>query len=330
MPMLSKLKDCTNITTLLLAETSAITDLENLHNDVFVEMVSWLTSCKNLRNVTFTSLLSGPALITPILLAPDIRLTHLKLEGYTMKGNRDFHQALAHQTSLRSLSLKGEAEESFGGRAAEDETEILERSICQLVNVVELDLKEISDYFVDYNICQLAKSLPKLKVWWTSGLSLSDHIWSDVASLESLQRLELSASTNFTKEGILHFISRLGRGNQGFVLTIMMAEMDSDLSEDEQSEIRRKMTEQVDGRFDFTLMRGKDWRLRNRILMDANIYARSRGNRLFGRVRLMAQHYAAEWFLVPCRKPTGPTVSRALFNSPHRYHQKPYDVSVSL
>ena len=259
----------------MLAETVATTDLEKLHNNVFLEMIAWLTDCKDLRNVAFTSLLNGPALLTPILLAPDIRLSHLKIEGYKMKGNREFHQALAHQTSLQSLSLKGEAEdflEPFGeSRIPESGSETLTRSICQLENLVDLDLKDISDGFEDFNVCQIARHLAKLKVWWTSGTYLSDSIWNDIASLESLQRLELSATSCFTQQGILRFISRLGRGNKGFVLAVMMQEIDNDLSEDEQSLIRKKMTEQVDGRFDFTLMRGMIPQPHFRLLMSLTL-----------------------------------------------------------
>ena len=263
MPMLSKLKECINITTLSLIENPGpITDLENMHNDVFLEMVSWLTGCKNLRNVTFTSFLSAPALLRPVLLENDIRLTHLKLEGYAMRGNREFHQALAHQTSLQSLSLKGVAEDFV----SENGNDVLVESIGQLVNLVDLELKDISDYFRDEHICRLARHLPKLEVWWTSGYNITDTIWNDVASLQALRRLELNAQTNFTPKGILEFIARLGPGNKGFVLAIMMADMDSDLSEDEQSLIREKMAEKVEGRFDFTLMRGITRQLRLHLL----------------------------------------------------------------
>ena len=251
--MLSKLKACTNITTLLLTESPGlITDLENLHNDVFLEMISWLTGCKNLRNITFTDFISGPTLLKHVCLENQINLTHLKLKGYSMQSNREFHQALAHQTSLQSLSLKGEAE----GYATEDGNDVLVESISQLVNLVDLDLKEISDYFKNEHIRKMARHLPKLEVWWTSGYGITDAIWDDVALLKSLRRLELSAQTSFTADGILGFINKLGLENKGFVLAIMMAEMDSDLSEEEQSLIREAMAEKVGGRFDFTLMRG--------------------------------------------------------------------------
>ena len=262
--MLSKLKECTNITTILMTESPGLmTDLENLHNDVFLEMISWLTSCKNLRNITFTDFVSGPALLKHVCLENQINLTHLKLKGYSMQSNREFHQALAHQTSLQSLSLKGEVE----GYATEDGNDVLVESISQLVNLVDLDLKEISDYFKNEHIRKLARHLPKLEVCWTSGYGITDAIWDDVASLKSLRRLELSAQTSFTADGILGFIDKLGPGNRGFVLAIMMAEMDSDLSEQEQSLIRETMAEKVGGRFDFTLMRGIIWQLRVHLLL---------------------------------------------------------------
>jgi len=254
MPHISKLKECTNITTLLLTESPALlTDLENMYNDVFLETVSWLTGCKDLRNVTITGSFSGPTLLKPVLLDNQIHLTHLKLAGYAMRPNLVFHEALAHQTSLQSLSLKGEAEDYGTGTG----NTALATSISQLADLKELDLKDISDYFTDMHICKLARNLPKLEIWWTSGCGITDAIWHDVASLKTLRRLELSAQTNFTSEGILGFINELGSGNQGFLLAITMADMDSDLSEEEQSLIQERITDKVQGRFDFTLMRGK-------------------------------------------------------------------------
>ncbi len=272
MPMLSKFKDCTNLTTLLLIERpNAITDLEKSHNDVYLEMVSWLTACKSLRNVTFTSFLSAPALLKSVLLESNIHLTHLKLEGYDMWGNQEFHQALAHQTSLQSLALKGEAEGFGSGNG----NEALINSISRLVNLVELDLKDISDYFRDEHICALARYLPKLEVWWTGGYRITDDIWDDVAALKSLRRLELSAYTQFTAEGILDFVQKLGPGNKGFQLAIMMADPDCDLTEEEQSLIRETMTEKVEGRFEFTLMRGMIQLLHLQILRKLMFFHRS-------------------------------------------------------
>ncbi|KAL8948643.1 MAG: hypothetical protein Q9183_007670, partial [Haloplaca sp. 2 TL-2023] len=125
-----------------------------------------------------------------------------------------------------------------------------------LTNLTDLRLQDISDYFTDEIISRLARSLPKLEEWYTSGWGITDAIWIDVAGLQSLRRLELAVTSRCTSEGILDFILRLGPGTEGLVLAVMMADVDCDLTEEEQTMIREMMASKLDGRFDFQLMRG--------------------------------------------------------------------------
>lgn len=249
MPAISMLKGCTNLVTLLLAESIGV-DLEHRHNDIFLETVAWLKECESLRSISFSKFLSAPALMPSILLENSIKLTKLEFEGYAMRNSKDFHQALGNQTSLQSLWLKGESDETGDG------IEILVESLSKLVNLTDLRLREISDPFANEHISTLARSLPKLEVWWTSGYGITDTIWDDIASLKSLRRLDLMALSSFTANGILGFVHDLGPGNKGFSLAIMMADMDSDLTQGEQTLIRDTLAERVEGRFEFTLMRG--------------------------------------------------------------------------
>jgi hypothetical protein len=254
MSALSMLKGCTNLTSLFLAENGVATqDLEKRHNDIFLETIAWLCQCKGLKSISIDKMLNAPGLLTPVLLENNIKLTRLELEGYQMWDSRNFHQALAHQTSLQSLWLKGESNEL--GQDGQD-VEIFVDSLSSLENLTDLRLRDISDAFLDKHLRKLAQSLPKLETWWTSGWGITDAIWSDMASLKSLRRLELSAVTRFTAQGIVDFIFNLVPGNQGLVLSIMMSDTDYDLTEDEQSMIRETIASQVNGRFDFTLIRG--------------------------------------------------------------------------
>ena len=250
MPAISMLKGCTNLVSLLLAEYIG-TDLEHRHNDIFLETVAWLQECKSLRAVSFLKFQSAPALMQSVLLQSSINLTKLECEGYAMRNSRAFHQALGNQTSLQSLWLKGEAEETGDG------IDVLVESVSKLVNLIDLRLREISDPFTNEHITSLARSLPNLEVWCTSGYGISDVIWNDMVSLKSLRRLDLMAVSSFTANGILDFVYGLGSGNKGFSLAVMMADMDSDLAQDEQALIRDVLTERVEGRFEFTLMRGR-------------------------------------------------------------------------
>ena len=251
MGALSLLRGCTNLTSLLLAENAPTQDLEKRHHDAFLGTIAWLCECKGLQTIAMSKMLSASGLLTPVLLEPTIKLTKLDLEGYSMSESRNFHQALAHQTSLQGLSLNGESSDSMA------DVDILVNALSKLENLVELRLRDVSDFFTDKHICQLARSLQKLETWWNSGYSISDAIWNDVASLRRLRKLDLSATTLFTVGGIIDFVLKLGPGNTGFVLTVMMQDPEHDLSEDEQAVIKDTMSSQVEGRFEFTLIRGK-------------------------------------------------------------------------
>lgn len=162
-----------------------------------------------------------------------------------------FHRALAHHTSLRSLSLKGEGDEN--GREGYD---ILTDSICQLGGLTDLRLQRIADYFDDENICKLARSLPKLEVLVVGGWDITDAVLKEFRTLSSLKTLQFNAITKFTTIAIMEFILSLGPGNMGFALSILMADMDSDLEPYERLHIGETLETQLNGRFEFMTLRG--------------------------------------------------------------------------
>ena len=245
MPSLSMLKGCTALTSLLLTEPVASTDLEHTQNDVFLEVISWLRECTQLHSITFQELLSGPAILTPILLENNINLVRLEVRGYVPSRAKTFHQALAHHHSLRSVSLWGDAEDC--------DIDTLVEALCQLRHLTDLHLSNLSDFFRDEHICKLARSLPNLEELFTSGWGITDAIWSELATLRFLRRLDINAWSMFTLEGILKYISDLGPGNGGLSLAIMMADPDSALSEEEQAFLREELASRAEGRFEYTL-----------------------------------------------------------------------------
>lgn len=250
-PALSTLKECINLTNLVLAENGIGTvDLVEKHNESFLEIVAWLRQCTKLRNITVARLLSATAILTPILLEHNIQLTHLELEGYVMSQSKEFHHALVHQPSLQFLRLKGESSLSSS------DADVLVESLSKLENLTDLRLHDISDYFMDEHIRTLAKSLHKLEIWASSGYAITDAIWGDVGSLRYLRSLYFSAMTRFTANGIMDFILNLGPGNKDLILSVTMADPDSDLSEEEKSMITETINSKVEGRFEFMLSRG--------------------------------------------------------------------------
>lgn len=130
-----------------------------------------------------------------------------------------FYQALANQTSLQSLWLRGGLDPRSGDDNAEI-TDNLAESLSKLVNLTDLRLFEISGCFADRHIVHIASSLPKLEFWSTSGLLLSDVIWGEVACLRSLRTLHLRSMPRFTPDGIIDFLEKLGAGNKGLSLFV--------------------------------------------------------------------------------------------------------------
>ena len=248
---LAMLKGCTALKLIHMEDLLGTTDLEGTHHDIFLEIVAWLKDCTRLQEISLKKFMSGPATMTPLLLDNKIHLVKLILEGYTMRDSRDFHRALAHQEALESLWLGGDGE-----GVVRDDIDIFVDSLSKLSHLRELSLRDVSDYFRDEHICQLARSLPELEGFWTSGFGITDAIWKDMSGLRKLKRLDFAAMTSFSAEGILQFISRLGPGNRGLVLVVMNADVDSNITDEEQAIIREALAKKIDGRWDFTLMRG--------------------------------------------------------------------------
>lgn len=257
-PNVSLLKGCTNLVSLslagetLLAEETLSADLEESHNEAFLEIIVWLKECKRLQNLGLTNLRSAPSLMATILLAKTINLNSLVLTsreygGFIMRNSDEFHQALASQTNLQSLRLKGGLDEP---RSYElKDSDVLVESLSKLINLMDLRVAELSNLFADRHIVQLASSLPKLEVWLTRGFGLTDAVWGQVASLRSLRRLDLGTVTRFTADGILDFINKLGPGNTGLVLSVMNLTMSCWV---EQELIREMIAKKVEGNLEYT------------------------------------------------------------------------------
>lgn len=252
LPKISLLKRCTNLVLLSLDSKKLITiDLQTSHYEAFLETVAWLKKCKKLRNLAFIKVFSTPALMTPMLLESSIQLHSLLYEGSATRDTKNFHQALANQKSLQKLWLK-EDEDKFRSYPLES-ADVLVETLSKLVNLTDLRLEELSDIFVDQHIMRLASSLPNLETLWTRGCRLTDAIWDEVASLKSLQSLDLGASTSFTAQGILDFIKKLGPGNKGLVLCLN--DKDRSLTGEGYSLIQDTVAKKLEGMMAYTMDR---------------------------------------------------------------------------
>lgn len=247
MENLNSLKGCTQIEVLSLEDSSGAVRLEEANNDVFMEVIAWLSSCTKLRDITIRKFFDGPSILAAVAVAPEVKWFKLCVEGYTVRNasSASFHTALSDQSHLESLVLSGNGDDTHP-----HDLEIMVSSICQLPNLKELVLKQISDEFDMTHITNLALNLPLLEEFWTSGGELSSDILPLLANLRNLKSLTLYALTQFDLSSILDFVQRLDPDKQkGFFLSLMAVDQEYDLSEVERQLVIESIQARVEGRF---------------------------------------------------------------------------------
>ncbi|ETN42991.1 uncharacterized protein HMPREF1541_02149 [Cyphellophora europaea CBS 101466] len=254
---LHHLKGCTNLHTLALEDNLGTVQLEALNNDVFVEVVHWLSSCSKLRDLALKKFADGPSLLSQVLSSPNVRLTKLSLEGYQVRlpNSQLFHTALSEQKHLESVWLKGNGEDTIP-----DDLQMMVDGLSNIPHLKELILKDVSDEFQEHHIAQLAINLPELEEFWTSGDVVSGDLLHALVNLRSLKKLDLYAMTQFTSDEIIDFLSKLDPEMQrGFNFSLMAADPNQgNLTDTEQDLIRDYIRSNLDGRFDFVLWREMD------------------------------------------------------------------------
>ena len=254
MQSLNQLKECTELHTIVLEDVLGTVRLEELNNDVFVEVVAWLSSCTKLRQLTLKRFYDGPALLSQVLSSPNLKLTKLSLEGYLVRNpnSRLFHTALSDQKTLEIVWLKGVGEDTVP-----DDLQIMVEGLSHLSNLKELILKDVSDEFDANHIISLALSLPQLEEFWTSGGMVSSDLLPALTQMHQLKNLTLYAMTQFTCDEIIDFLGQLDPAKQkGFNLSLMAADpAQGYLSDEEQDLVREFIRSTLDGRFDFVLWR---------------------------------------------------------------------------
>lgn len=254
---LNSLKGCTELETLVLEDSRGTIQLEALHNDVYVEVVHWLSSCTKLRDLTLKKFYDGPSILSQVLTSPNVRLTKLAIEGYQVRNTSSqlFHTALSEQKFLECLYLAGNGDDTIP-----DDLQIMVDGLSNMSNLKELVLKEVSNEFQEEHIAQLALNLPELEEFWTSGDVIGGDVLHALSNLRSLKKLDLYALTKFTSDEIIDFLSKLdGDTQRGFNFSIMAADpVHGNLTETEQELIRDYIRSNLDGRFDFVLWRDVD------------------------------------------------------------------------
>ena len=251
LPHLSLLQGCTALKNLRIEATYGSVDLEATQHDEFLEVIAWLRKCEGLQRLGFAKLQSGAAIITPVLLEHNVKLSFLEIDSYTLKEHQAFHQALVHQkSSLRYLSLSGETDSMF-----RDDLDILVDSLKQLHQLRDLKLI-LPEVLRDEHLIIILQNLVLLEDLYVSGLELNDVVLESLASLHNLRNITLSGISKFTLDGLLDFVSQLGPGNQGIRITIDMADPYSLLAEENIAIVKDCLSEKVGGTLEYMALRG--------------------------------------------------------------------------
>ena len=251
-PFLNLLAGCTALKYLRIEDYHGQVDLEATQNDVFLEVIAWLRKCQNLQHLIFPKLQSGAALATPVLLEPNIRLTHVEMDNYILKDHQSFHQALVHQqSSLKNLSLSGDTDGMF-----RDDLDTLVDSLKQLHELRDLKLL-LPEVLRDEHLITILGNLKALEDLYVNGLELNDDVLDSVAGLPNLRNVTLSGISKFTVDGLLEFVNKLDVGNSGIRVTIDMADPDTMLSDESINMLRECLDQKTGGTLEYMALRGK-------------------------------------------------------------------------
>jgi hypothetical protein len=247
------LKQCTALQKLELEASTPSARLEDVDHDAFLEIVSWLKNCRNLKELALENFYDGPSILAQALVAGNFALTSLSLKKYVAYGERAaaFHTAISEQTKLERVFLNGNGEET-----TYEELQILVDALGRVAGLQTLALNQMSDNFTDHHIIHLAQNLLCLETFYPSGFGITDSVFEALAGLKNLKDMQFLGVTHFTAGGIADFVSSLDpETNRGLVLTLWAVDADYAVSEDEQAILRELISTRLDGRFGLTLWR---------------------------------------------------------------------------
>ena len=238
---LQHLSKCPNLEILYISSYGSTTGTNTSDS---TGLASWLEYCKSLKDLELDGYKMEPSAIINLLLDKEIPLSsmHICFGGNGL--DRNFYRALATRDSLTDLHLENDS------RRVDDaqRIEVMECLLC-LGSLTSLSVISGGD-FEDHDIRSLARQLTCLKSLNFGYLAITDTVWTDLSSLTSLSDLSLTGDSEFTLDGFLSFVSKLGSGNDRLVVNIDASAYSSKiLTSDEVSRAGGRMKEKVNGAF---------------------------------------------------------------------------------
>ncbi|CAK7203924.1 hypothetical protein SEUCBS139899_006674 [Sporothrix eucalyptigena] len=235
---LGSLKECVNLESLdLEADRLTVDGWETGYPESFADTAAWLSACESLSNLKLRNVDGASALLKIVLKAPKLRLRSLDLKLID-DASDGLYTSLGKQTSLEDFYLR--SNDIQLDVASPQHTQFID-ALCKLENLRVLDIMQSTVTYGDLDM--LAVALKQLEEFSFDGEGLGDQVLSSLLLMGKLKSVSINASTHFTMEGLLHFISKVGEIREfqcGLVMAVMNQSLEAQISPEEEQFLSRE------------------------------------------------------------------------------------------
>ncbi|KAI1085376.1 hypothetical protein F5B20DRAFT_881 [Whalleya microplaca] len=259
MKSLNSLSGCTALETLAIENDGhQKIDLKVFSQGMLRELSEWVSSCRSLRELSFTHVLNALPVVKEVLSTPGIRLTSLSVEDFlsgTEVENATTWSVLAFQDRLESLTLG--LQDAQVDSLAIPRIPQLGKAICMLKNLTSLNLMQASvDYF---HIKAFVDALPNLSELSFGGEFVDDEILGPLSTIRHLKALSINASSRFGWVGLRDFAQNLNSpDHEGIRVDILNQYGEYKFPEDQYNWLQKYFVDTLKGRLEITYFMDPD------------------------------------------------------------------------
>ncbi|CAK7210644.1 hypothetical protein SCUCBS95973_000858 [Sporothrix curviconia] len=229
---LGSLRECVSLESLDLEVDRLISaEWEAGFPESFADTVAWLSACSSLSSLKLWNINGASALLKIVLKAPNLRLRSLDLKLID-DASDGFYTSLGNQTSLVDFYLR--SNDMQLDVASPQHTQFID-ALCKLQKLHVLDIMQTALTYGDLDA--LAVALKQLEEFSFDGEALNDQVLSSLLIMSKLKSININASTNFTLEGLIHFIGKVGETREfqcGLAMSVMNQSLEAQISPDEE------------------------------------------------------------------------------------------------
>ncbi|KAJ8121939.1 hypothetical protein O1611_g9970 [Lasiodiplodia mahajangana] len=245
------LSDCTALESLDI-ETTNRRELDNFSEAEFTQIAKWISSCKGLRELSFSHFRDALPLLKQVLEAPDIRLERLEVQDYqsaSQEITKATWRALGQQDRLELLTIA--SQDGLPDGLVLNQHPELTDSICRLSNLVSLNL--IQAYVNSVEIRRIVAALPRLEELSFGGSLIDNSILEHLGRLPKLVLLSINAITVFKFSDLQDFVEKLDPvTNQGIKVELLNQWYEVKLTDEEEIWLNDYLADNFNGRIAFS------------------------------------------------------------------------------